>query len=321
MLPSMRQRLVIGGAVVVGALGWLATLGSLRAADGSTGLSLASSPMGFARSTLLVLAAGLPAVALGLVSAATGHPLAGVFAVAISLVALAAAGGPIDGWIYRSSVPADYKLLLLETFVWQLGVCVLLMVIQRLRSPLRSRLPVLATHDHLGVDMSLRFPQAQAIASGLVSALVAALVGNFLLRSTSNGQVIGALLVAFTAGGVAGQLTFYHSNPVGILMSPALVAAAGYGYVIFSFNSEQAFLRAWYEQRVLGIALVLPIFYASAALAGSCMGVGIAQSLVSHDKSGKSSAAPGSTPPTVPPASPADNASASPPGTSTEIKP
>lgn len=60
---------------------------------------------------------------------------------------------------------------------------------------------------------------------------------------------------------------------------------AAYGYVLFSFNSHDEVLAAWFTQtssaaagaRMPGPAMALPIHYASAALAGCAIGVGMAQ--------------------------------------------
>ena len=300
MFPRMRQRLLIGAAIVLGALCLLLVRGRLRAADGSPGLTLMED--GIARSlqsVLLIAAAGLPAMALGLVTSATGNPLSGVFAVAAALGVLAWCGGPIDGFLQRSAgrdgLPDAYGLLLVEVLVWQVAVLLMLMLIQHLRSPLRARWPALAFDDHLGVDTHIRLPQLQALGGGLVCAVVSGIVAWICIRSSDSGQVVWSLLIAFMIGGMVGQMSFPHNNPAGILFSPALVAMVAYGAVLLRYQGSDEVLQAWFNlnlglrnaDRIPGPALALPIHYVSAGLAGCALGVGWAQGTLGGNTQGE----------------------------------
>lgn len=287
MLPSMRQRLILAVAIALGSVALLAILPELRPADGSGGLSLMSAAVGPLRAIALVALACLPVLALGLVASVTGHPLSGIFVVGAALLVLAGVGGPIDPWMWRSNLPGDYRRLLLEIVIWQAGLVLMLLVIQRLRSPLRTRWPALAFSDHLGIDTHIRFPQAQALGAGLVTAVFAGAGCYLLIRSTEIGQIIGSLLVAFTLGSMIAQMIFPQSNPIGILLSPGLVAALSYGYVLANFASTERVLEAWYLRRLPGSALVLPIFYASAGLIGCTLGIGLAQAIMSSETGGE----------------------------------
>ncbi len=277
MMPKMRQRLTIAAAIVVGAICWTFARPYLQAADGASGLTLTTARVGMFAAVLTVVIAGIPALALGMLVSVTGHPLAGVFAVTVSLAALAVGGGPIDGWMVGASIPSDYGSLMIETLVWQAGVVVMLVVIQRLRSPLRSRWPALAFSDHLGIDTQIRFPEAQALAAGAICAGFGGVISYFFMRSTDSGQVIGVLLLAFGIGGFAAHLILPQSNPVGILLGPAVIALGAYGYVLMNFHTREDVLAAWFNGDLPGLALALPIHYASAAVAGCAAGVGIAQ--------------------------------------------
>ncbi len=277
MLPSIRQRLMIGTGVVLGALCWLVVAAALRAADGSTGLTLTSARVGLVVAVVIVALAGLPAMGLGLISSATGHAMSGIFTVAAALGMLAAVGGSMEGWLKSATLTGDYKWLIFETLIWQVGVLLMLFVIQRLRSPLRTRWPALAFGDHLGVDTPRRSPFVQVAGSGLVCGGIAAVVGYILIHNADTGQVICGLIIAFLLGGLIAQTAFPFANPLGVLSSPFLVAVCCYGYILIRFGQTEPFLKAWYHQSLPGLALALPIHYASAGLVGCTLGMGMAQ--------------------------------------------
>lgn len=277
MLPTIRHRIVVAVAILVGAVVWQATFGLVEAADGTSGLSLMSARVGVVGATAAVAIAGLLALGLGLIASVMGNPLSGVFAVAVGLVVLAWEGGDMDGWLLRAQLPGDFGMLMVEMVIWQGGVMCMLLAIQWLRSPMRAQWPALAYQDHLGVDVHLIHPQLQAWAAGLICALCAGGLGYFLIRTSDVGQVIGSLFFAFCVGGLLVGLIFPKTNPVGVLFSPALVALAAYAYMMTGFESDGAVLEAWYGQRLPGLVFALPIHYVSAGVAGCAAGVGLAQ--------------------------------------------
>lgn len=282
MLPRLRQRLLILATFVVGAciLWWLA--GPLRPADGASGISLLTARIGPAAAVGLLVVAMLPVVALGVLTSAVGNPLSGIFAVAAALCVLAARGGSISGWLCRDNahLPGDYGWLILEMALWLAAFIFMLYVIERLRSPLRSRWPALARHDHLGMDTALRFPQTQALTSGAVCAVIGGVLAYVLLRHSSTSQVMASLILAFAVGALVAHLVFPHSNPVGMLISPGIVALVGYAYALFSFATTPQTLSAWYTGNMPGLALALPIHYASAGIVGVTLGIGWAQTIL-----------------------------------------
>jgi len=285
MFPKIRQRIFIGVAIVIGALAWYPIAGLLRAADGSTGLSLVSARVGLPLAIVWVLLSGLPIFALGLVASVIGNPLSGVFAVSASLCILAGIGGSVDGWFFRAHLPGDYGLLIVETMIWQTGVVIMLTVIQTLRSPMRARWPALAYDDHLGMDTHVRWPATEAIIAGLICAAVSAGLAYFMLRTSNTSQVVFSLMAAFGIGGMVAHLIFPQTNPVGILLSPCLIAVGTYTYMLFGYGGTDEILAAWYAQRLPGLALGLPIHYISAGVAGCTAGIGISQGLeVARDR-------------------------------------
>jgi len=294
MLPSKRQRFLIAIAVVIGAAALLSVLPTLRAADGSSGVSLLSSRVNPLVATLIVAAAALPALIVGLMTS-LANPLSGVFAITIALTVFAGVGGPITGWLHRSEarLPAEFGQLMIEVAIWQAGLIVMLLIIQRLRSPMRTRWPALAFSDHLGVDTQLRFPELQSLGAGLVCTAIGGGVSWLLLRTPATGQVIGALVLAFFLGGLFGHLVFPHTNPIGVLFSPAIVAIVSYAFVMrrFAGLGAPAVYEAFYSHKLLSTATALPVFYVSAGVAGCALGVGFAQGLISGDADATTTAA------------------------------
>lgn len=277
MLPRAQHRFVITATLMIGAVLWSSVLGLLVSPDGSSGLSLLSAQIGVVGGVLAVAVAGLGVLGLGLIASAMGNPLGGVFAVSGSLCLLAAKGGPIDGWMMRSDLPHDYSGLMVEMLIWQVGVVVMLVAIQWLRSPVRAMWPALAYDDHLGVDIHIRFPQIQAWGAGVVCAVCATGVALLAVRTSDVGQVLGALFFSFAVGGVAAGLIFPRINPAGVLFGPALVALTAYAYMWLAFHHTEDVLAAWYRQQLPGVALALPVHYASAGVAGCASGLGLAQ--------------------------------------------
>ncbi len=277
MFPRIRHRLVIALTALAGAFVWLLIAGALKPADGLGGISLLWSHTGVAQALMLVALAGLPSLVMGLVISAMGNPMSGLFVVCAGLSALALWGGPIDGWMTRAHLPGDYQWLMLESLIWQAGVVVMLMSIQRLRSPMRAWYPALAYDDHLGVDVHLHHPHLQAWIGGAIASVCGFALGWFLIRSSDPAQVVVSLLAAFAAGGVAAGLIYPQASPVGVLFSPTFVALAAYAYAMASFQTDADMLGAWYQQNLPGVTLVLPIYYTSAGTAGCTLGLGLAQ--------------------------------------------
>ena len=289
MLPNFRQRLMILAAILLGLGGWLLVEQQLVASDGGDGLSLMWSHTGPIRASALVAIFGIPALALGLIASVSGSPLAGVFSVTVALSVLAWRGGSIDGYMYRAALPGAYGTLIIEMAIWAAGLIVVLVTIRYLRAPIRSRLPVLAFADHADVDLQFRIPKAQALLAGLICAVVGGVLAFFLLHSSDAGQVVLSLLLAFVIGGFTAQMVSPQSNPVAVLLSPTVVAVFAYAWILMKYNGQADVLRAWHSSvpahRLPGLALALPIQYASAAVAGSAMGVGWARSLdAGHEK-------------------------------------
>lgn len=285
MLPPTRQRILILAAIAVATCAWLAFRGWLVPGDLSSGISLGAASSGWFGAVTAVVLAGGVTLAVALVPGAAGHPLAGVFAAGIGLCVLAGWGGPIDGWMRRSALPGAYAGLIVESLVWHGGMLGLAWCMWKLRPPVRRLLPgVVCDPRHEALELPGR-PDRAAVLAGLTAAAVGGGVCWVLQRSTSEGQVIGTMIAAFTLAGLAAQYWFPDNRHVlAVLAAPLVVSVAAYAAAWLMFPHEQATLTAWFNlggfdrhaARMPGPALVLPIYYASAGMAGAAMGAGMA---------------------------------------------
>jgi hypothetical protein len=298
MLPSLRHRLIITAAAIAGAMIWLLVRESLMSADGGTGLSLFSARVGAVAAMGVILCAGIPVLMLGLVTSTTGNPLSGIFAVAAGLTLLAWRGGPIDGWMRGHDLPGGYLTLMGEVVLWHVGVISLLIIIQALREPMHARFPALAFNEHLGKDVKVTWPTAASLAAAGACAVVGGGLAWTFIKYSASGQVVWSLIIAFTIGAMVAQSMFPQSNPFGVLIGPMVVALIAYGWVLMHYSGHTQVLRAHYEGQLPGIALALPIHYASAGIIGCTLGLGWAQTIDSapqRNAAAKAASEPGST--------------------------
>lgn len=333
----MRQRLIILGSTAIGGAIWLGAVPALQATNGGGGLSFTTAQGGVGTNIALVVAYGLPALILAVITACTGHLITGMFVLGASMMFLAATGGPMNDWLlghmqgpHSSTLPQAYSGLIIEAIGWQVAVIVALLIVQRMRGLLRpvvphdeGRSPIDEVADHhpqptvgvmqaaaglLIMIISLMFgwsiisgvliaaviggliaaqrglqtvPAFVAkIASMLLCAFVAGVVGLLLIRDTDTGQVLAGLVVAFMIGGIVAQTVFPQHNPIGVIASPLIVAVVAY-VMAMQMDGAQIHER-WIGLATsftppAGLAMALPIHYMSAGLAGACMGVGVAR--------------------------------------------
>ncbi|MBH05668.1 MAG: hypothetical protein CMJ20_05040 [Phycisphaeraceae bacterium] len=286
MFPTVKQRVIIATGILIGA--GLFAMGKelLMATDAGSGISLISSRVGPTIATGLIAGIGLPVLAMGIFSSSSGHPLSGIFLISTSLFILA---GSIEGWLFRSSsaagseLPQRYVALIVETTLWQIGVLATIFAIHISRKKLRALLPIAATSSHLGDDTNFKLPRGLSLASGLACAMISALLGLILLKDNNAVQIMAGLFIAFSLGSLVTQLILpTNTNPVPLLLSPALVAITTYAYVQFKFQSADEFYAAMWTSRLPGLALALPIHYVSAGVAGVALGIGWAQGLITN---------------------------------------
>jgi hypothetical protein len=304
MLPPTRQRILILAAVTVSIVAWMLVRHWLASPDMTGGISLTATAAGLFGAMLAVLFAGAISTGAGLVAGSAGHPLACLFVVTMGLCVLAGWGGPIDGWMRRVDLPGAYAGLIIETLAWHVGLAAVVLVAWKGRPAVRRMLPgIVVDAGHDDVDMPDR-PDVTAFMACGVAVVVGGVLCWALQRSTDEGQVIGTLIAAFTLAGLAAQSSFPDNRHVlPILLSPALVAIAAYVVAMASHRTEEAVLIAWFNlggfnrhaSPLPGPALVLPIYYASAGVAGATMGVGIAHTIHAARQHAKIAAQAGST--------------------------
>lgn len=281
MFPILRLRILILLTAVLGGWAWASVEPSLRSIEGTSGLSLLDARTGLIVAVALVLISGLPALLLGLFTSALGHPLSGLFAIACALTALAISGGPMEGFLRSQPLPNAYRILIMETLLWHVGMLAVVIVGIRSFGPmLRRGFARLATDDHLGTHTRFTKPDVNAWMAGLLTTGIAGFLGHLLLRSSDTGQVVGGLIAAFALGSLAAQWIFPQHNPLPMLLSPLVISLIGYSYALLNFPTHESLLEAWYAQRLSGLALALPIHYVSAGIVGVTLGIGWAQSLI-----------------------------------------
>ncbi len=287
MLSSTQQRLLIAASIGLGGLVWIGILPTLKAPDGSTGLSLFTASCGPWLAMALILIGGLPAVALGALCASTGRFVHGLFVYGGTLTLLALKSGSSAGWLETAHLPNDYLVLAFEMLIWQIGLLLAIQIISQLRSLAAQRLPELLTNENLW-QPRLAKPNHIEIKAGFTATAIAFLACFVCLQTTDTVQILGALVLAFALGAAIAQTIFPQNNPIGILFSPALVAILGYGLVLLRFDGPGPLIQAWFSRTQNGVslwqhfpgpALALPIHYASAGLVGCSLGIGIAKSI------------------------------------------
>ena len=285
MFPTLLVRLLVAATIFLGGWVLVSAAGTLHSADGSGGLTLMMSHAGVLPALLIVLVAAIPAIAMSLLCSSIANPLTGIFSLTTALWFLSAKGDTIDAWIRRNdaSLPGDYMRLAMEVILWAAMLTGFIFLITLLRPRIRTALPMLAREPHLGEEPTLRRSWLPVAVSTLVTAIVAGILASFLLRTPDKGQIIGGLILSFMVGGLVGDLacTFlfqrHPANPMGLILAPSLVAITGYLLAVSGYRDGTEFLKAYYDTKAAGLALALPMDYASAGVAGCALGAGWAQ--------------------------------------------
>ncbi|MEX0774490.1 MAG: hypothetical protein WD042_02125 [Phycisphaeraceae bacterium] len=290
MFPAPIQRVLIVLGVIVGGAALLLIAAPLRPMDGSSGLTLLSARVGVAGACGLLALAALPAVVFALITSARGNPVAGPFIMGLALAFLASAGGSSIGWLWRAALPGDYRLLIIETLVWFTALLLLIVAMQTARVYSGTRWPTLLSPHHPGSRAQFRLPKLEALLAALVCAVIGGGLSHIMIASAQTGQIIGSLLVAFTIAALVTQLIFPHlTNPATMLFSPMIVALVGYAYML-TIKSSNDVLEALNHGRLTGLALALPIHYASAAVAGCALGIGWAHGFLTSEQDAEETA-------------------------------
>jgi len=287
MLPTLRQRLILAVGLTAGAVCWANAASSLRAADLSSGITLADTAAPMPTAVLIFLTGGLAAVVGGWLAGATGNVLAGPFVLAGSLLGLAGAGGSIDGLLRRTAeagrLATLYPKLAAEAAAMTAGLALFLLVLATLRPTLRDKLPGrVISSDARGARWAakLRRPDGSTILSGLITAAAGGLMASVLMRSATGGQVIGALLLSFTVAGMLGRMLINRPNVAGIVLAPGVTAVVAYLWAWRVSGDGTTVMARYFAGDWPATALALPMHYLSAGVAGAALGAGLGQGLL-----------------------------------------
>ncbi len=296
MLPTITQRLMMTGAVVLGTLCWLLVLPMLRSADGYSGLSLLDARSGVVLACVALLVAGLPALLSGLYVSSSGNPLSGVFTIACALLVLAGKGGSMTGLILRqrerpagqANGGAIFTQLAIEMVLWALAWCLMMFLVRRYRDAIRDHL----VPRRLKTSFERRVPieeedtprfvlQVRPAMAGLLCGALAWVLCRFIMQTPATGQVIGSILTAFLIAGLTARLAIPTGNVVFLLLSPLFVGFASFAYasVLHGSLSALELEAAWIRGQIVGPLFAMPIHWASAGLIGVSVGIGMAQAI------------------------------------------
>ena len=282
MFPPLRNRLLVIAGILLGSWVWCFAATALVPGDGSGAPALWWAEGGPAMAVVKLLLFGLPIIGISLVASSTGNPLSGLFALATGLWIVAAQGATIEGWFHRTdaSLPGDYFKLAIEVVIWCAAMLLFLIGAIRLRKPMRAKLPMVIDEDRGGDDMTIGIPDRATWVASLSTAVISAVLCFFLVRTADKGQVIGALMVSFMIGSLMGDILCaflfqkHPSNVAWVVIAPTLVGLGAYIQTAIGYGQGDAFRSAVFNGGVSGLSLVLPIYYASAAIAGCCLGAG-----------------------------------------------
>jgi len=143
------------------------------------------------------------------------------------------------------------------------------------------------------IGSSAKRPLAQAaVGPAFLSSIVTTVVGAaalmFLQQSADPGQVIGSMLVAFTGASLLAHQLYPTAARLPMLLSPLFIALATYAWMAISNDTTHVVLMRYFANFPHGdpltttlppTAMALPVFYASAGVAGVCIGIGWSQTI------------------------------------------
>jgi hypothetical protein len=292
-MTTLRQRSVLLIGAILAAFIWLQGIPAWTSAQGVAGASLlyAASP---GQSIGLAIVLGAIVVIIAAATAALARVLHGVLALAVGLVFPAVRGGTIDEWLREAGSSQAYWLFVGESLLWALLIALAAVAIAAGARQLRPRLrwtrmtpqqeghfwgfePPLNAGVLAGSSSRSPLPPARRrrvnlLASTFVSTVIGATIAAMLVRSIEPWQVVWGIGIAFTVGSLLGHQMFPASNPLGLIVSPLIAAALWYGWAAITGGSSARMLHDYFGGSFTHAALALPIYYASAGVAGAAAG-------------------------------------------------
>ena len=286
----MKRTLALLLVTAIAIFFWVLIESPLRAADGSSGISLFYAQVSFPAALGLLLAGGLVPFVLCVAIGCWGNPLRGVFAMCLSLTVLGHRGGGMANWLRTHDLPGAYAVLMVELVVWALLLGALVAAIHLARTHLARRLPMLPW-GHSRYQPLWR-ADWDTLGGGLTTAGIGAVMVWFILQTPDVGQVTWGLGLSFLIAGFAGHYIWPAAAPVGLVAAPLVVGLGGYGAAIIFYRGSEQVLAAFYAGQFHGHAMALPIHYVSAALVGTLLGVAWRQVLAESEKTAGNASSP-----------------------------
>lgn len=282
-------------AIALGTLSWWLIFPKLLAADGSAGISLMDARAGLWLAGVLLLVFGLPALCSAIYVGASGNPLSGIFTTGFALMIIAGLGGSAKGLLVRQEAWASgagggvFVKLEIELALWAAAWCLLMFLMRRFRTrvrdhwvPRRLKTPYSPSSQRLSEEDTPKFVlHVTPIVSGLLCAGIGWLLCMVLIQNTEAGQVIGAILLAFTIASLTARIALPTGNVVFLVLSPLLTGFVAFAHaaVVHSGASGTDIIGLLHRGALIGPAMTLPIHWASAGMVGVATGIGIAQAI------------------------------------------
>ncbi len=251
----------------------------LRAADGSSGISLFYAQVSFpAAMGLLLLGMVIPfALCVGL--GCWGNPLRGVFAMCLALAVLGHRGGGMANWMRTHELPGAYGVLIVELLIWSVLLGALVGAIHLVRKALAGRYGWIDPRHRplwrLDVD---------TFGAGVTAAAVGAILTWFIVQTADVGQVVWGLGLSFLLAGFVAHYIWPAAAPGAMLAAPLVVGVGGYLATLVLYSTHPEVLAAFYGSGLHGHAKALPVHYASAAMVGLVIGIAWRQVLAEGER-------------------------------------
>jgi hypothetical protein len=225
---------------------------------------------------LVVLVCMFFAAAIAGIVARMVNSAVGVFVLGAGVFVLASrmAGTlPVILTSSNQSVRSLAMLLASETLAWALIALAAVVVIFAIGGKLRDIEP-----EEDGVVPNA-FHSAQAIRMAMAGVLMLPIAW-LIAKSALPGQAMGATFVGGLAAGLAGRLIMPNVQPVLLFVSPIVFGAIG--HLLLAFILRDPIDVAYVNDKLPGLANVMPVHYVAGSLMGVSMGIGWARSFLHH---------------------------------------
>jgi hypothetical protein len=301
-MTILRHRIVLIIGCILASFIWVRGSSAWKPAAGVDGATLLDAAALGQSIGLAIVLLGV-VIVVGMLIAAVTTPVQGALAMAIGLIVPAVRGGTIDEWMRQAESSSAFGMLAIESLLWAvmlgLGAAGIAAGSSKLRKRMRRGKGAGADEPAAGlwgqkvrteagllggpadrspVPVHLR-GRVNMVLGMVVSVIVGGAAAMLLVRSIDPWQVVWGLGLAFLFAAMIGQQMFPSNNPLGLLVSPLIAGAVWYAYAAVTGGSGQRMLHDYFTGSFVHAALAMPIFYASAGVAGAAAGVLWAQSM------------------------------------------